>query len=189
MTEARASRARPWWSAVVVFAAAGTVAASFWRWVVRAPNTPVGQVAPADAVVIFVGGRGERLERARELLEVGVATRLVVPNGTAVEDPELRDFCRQRHPFEVICPAVTSHDTGGEAQAIAALATEQGWRRLVMVTSGYHLGRARLRLARCFDGEIQAVGTEHHLPPLILARTMAREWLGHIEARTVERSC
>lgn len=47
---------------------------------------PTDDVDTVDAVVIFAGGRGERLERAEKLMDEGVAPVLVIPNGLAPWD-------------------------------------------------------------------------------------------------------
>ena len=181
------------WPLVIVICAGLLLLAStfgsLWLWVLTPETTPASEVAPADAVVIFVGGRGERLHTARELLDAGVADTLVIPNGLEADDRSLRRSCRDARRFEVLCPATTSIDTGGEARAIAVLARERGWDRLVMVTSNYHVARARLRLERCFEGDIEAVDAGTWSTRRQLVRNVVREWFGHVEARTIERSC
>ncbi len=163
---------------------------SAYSWIVDVDATPVDEVGAADAVVVFVGGRGERVEVAVELIEAGVADTLVLPNGANIRSRRTRQLCADPDlDYEVICDAPDTADTGGEARLFTRLATERGWDRLVMVTTSYHVGRAQLRLERCFDGEIVVVAASNRANPAALVRNLVHEYLGHIEARTIERSC
>ena len=162
---------------------------SLWTWVLSPETTLADDVEPADAVVLFVGGRGERTFTALSLMDAGVADTLVIPNGRQAGARELRRLCRRPQDFDVLCPDTDSVDTGGEARAIAAVAEERGWERLVMVTSDYHIARARLRLERCYPGEIQAVAAENWATRSQRLNSHVREWFGHLEARTIERGC
>ncbi|MEM9133917.1 MAG: YdcF family protein [Actinomycetota bacterium] len=163
---------------------------SAYVWIADYDDTPVDEVGPADAVVVFVGGRGERVETAEALMAAGVADTLVLPNGAEIRSRRTRQLCAATDlPYEVVCDAPDTADTGGEARLFRRLAAERGWDRLVMVTTSYHVSRARLRLGRCFDGEIVVVAASTRANPAALVRNLAHEYLGHIEARTIERSC
>lgn len=159
-------------------------------WITGYDDTPVDEVGAADAVVVFVGGRGERVAVAEELMEAGVADTLVLPNGGNIRSRRTRQLCAATAlGYEVICDAPDTADTGGEARLFRRLADERGWRRLVMVTTSYHVSRAQLRLERCFDGEIVVVAASTRADPPALVRNLAHEYLGHLEARTIERGC
>ena len=99
----------------------------------------------ADAIVVL-GGRANRLPVGLRLRAEGVAPVLLVFNASGAGNDE--------HLYERPDP----YTTRGEAQAIARLADEHGWRSVVVVTSGYHVPRARLIVRRAFDGELQMVG-------------------------------
>ncbi len=73
----------------------------------------------ADAVVIFAGGRGERLAAAERLMAAGLAPNLVIPNGTAPEWPAGNRACSQELVYEVHCPRTNPDATRGEARTIA----------------------------------------------------------------------
>lgn len=174
--------------AIAVFVVTIVIAMA-WRWTVGPATTDVDTVEPADAVVLFVGGRGERLDTARELLERGVADVLVIPNGFGPAWPEADEFCRAEADLEIICPVPEPNNTRGEARAIADLAAERGWDSLVMVTSVYHVARARLMLERCFDGEVVAVGADPDLSFRDWLSRVNHEWFGNLHARTVSTGC
>jgi uncharacterized SAM-binding protein YcdF (DUF218 family) len=143
----------------------------------------------ADAVVIFAGGRGERLAAAERLMDAGLAPNLVIPNGTAPEWPAGNRSCSADLPYEVHCPRPEPDTTRGEARAIASLAEEKGWTRVIVVTSSYQLTRARLLLGRCFGGETDGARAQPKLSALDWARRVAHEWLGWTQAMTVARGC
>jgi uncharacterized SAM-binding protein YcdF (DUF218 family) len=99
----------------------------------------------ADAIVSLDGDRPRRLRKAVELAAAGVAPTLVIVRAEALA-PELlsaRDL-----PFEVSSVVPDPSSTRGEARAVARLAGEHGWRRILVVTSTYHVPRARLIFRR-----------------------------------------
>lgn len=142
-----------------------------------------------DAVVLFVGGRGERLETAVDLMEEHRVENLVIPNGTVPTWPDANRLCAGPTPWRVLCPTPRPDTTRGEARAIAALAEREGWTRLAMVTSDYHVSRARLLLSRCFDGHLAVVSADSRLDPLDRSVRIAHEWFGLARAGLVDRSC
>jgi uncharacterized SAM-binding protein YcdF (DUF218 family) len=111
----------------------------------------------ADAVVLFAGGRGERLAAAVDLMERGAAPTLVVSNGLDPSWPAANRICGEPQPFRVLCPRPDPDTTLGEARMTAALAAARGWRSLVLVTSTYHARRAGLLLDRCTDAGVTVV--------------------------------
>ena len=98
----------------------------------------------ADAIVVL-GGRRNRLPVGLRLWREGVAPTLLVFNEHGRGDDEHLYF--RPEPY----------NTRGEARTTARLAREQGWRSIVLVTSSYHVPRARMIFRRAFDGEIRAV--------------------------------
>ena len=164
---------------------------TFWLWIVSPPTTDLdGHVEVADAVVLFVGGRGERLDMALDLLDDEVAPALVIPNGWAPEWPAANEVCASTdRSFEVFCPVPDPDNTRGEAQLIAAMAQERGWDSLLYVTSDYHIARAGHLLDECFDGRIRAVSADSDLGGFGWLRQAAREWVGNVVVRSIERGC
>ena len=99
----------------------------------------------ADAIVSLDGDRPRRLRRAVELATQGVAPTLVVVRAEATA-PEL--LAARALPFEVRSVIPEPSSTRGEARAVARLAGERGWQRIVVVTSSYHIPRSRLIFRR-----------------------------------------
>ena len=118
--------------------------------------------AKADAVVVLSGARNARLDPALALVRRGVAPVLVI--SSAAQDPKwltARRLCSARPgstPFRVLCFEARPYSTQGEARAIARLARQHGWSRVVVVTSTFHLTRARMLIRRCYKGGLSMVG-------------------------------
>ena len=113
----------------------------------------------ADAVVVLAGGRGPRLARGLALVGRGLAPVLVVSDGWSPTWPEANRICAGRRvPARVLCLHPEPYDTRGEAEAFARLARSRGWRSVVVVSSRYHIVRARMLFDRCFDGTVYADG-------------------------------
>ena len=137
----------------------------------------------ADAIVSLDGDRPRRLRRAVELAAQGVAPTLVVVRGEAVA-PEL--LTARGLPFEVLSVVPEPSTTRGEARAVARLASERDWRRILVVTSSYHIPRARLIFRRslvCEPAFVSAGCRRRRLPidlgwevaKFILACTLRRD--------------
>jgi uncharacterized SAM-binding protein YcdF (DUF218 family) len=116
----------------------------------------------ADAVVVLSGGRDSRLDPALALMRRHVAPVLVI--SSPAQDPKWRSARRMCHarphayPFRVLCFEAHPYSTRGEARAIARLARERGWSQVVVVTSTYHVTRARMIVRRCYRGGLAMVG-------------------------------
>ena len=174
---------------VTVGLAVAVIAGTTLRWTGAPSAVAFDEIADADAIVMFVGGQGERMQMVSDLVDQGVADAVVIPIDG--EGPEwLRDtgVCGATE-VRVFCPTVDSSDTKGEARIIAELVDSQGWNHVVVVTSKYHVERAVLRLGRCFDGQISAVAAEPDLGVFGWLKKASHEWLGTIEAQAIDRSC
>ena len=166
---------------VVVVLAAGLTARLF-VW----PAT--GSVQKADAVVVLAGGRGERLHKARGVMARRVAPTLVISNG---HDPKWKDanrLCDTPQVFTVVCFTPVPDTTRGEAEALRTLADRQRWNRIVLVTSTYHVFRARLLVARCYSRHLAVVSAAPPRDPVRWVWALGHEWAGTIQA-ALHRKC
>jgi uncharacterized SAM-binding protein YcdF (DUF218 family) len=107
----------------------------------------------ADAIVVLAGGSFTtgRLAEGLRLVEAGYATNLIV---SGVEfDPHNRSFDRgawellQRSPAVNVTVDARSPITHDTARLVAALARQQRWRRVLVVTSAFHWRRTRVLFA------------------------------------------
>jgi uncharacterized SAM-binding protein YcdF (DUF218 family) len=142
----------------------------------------------SDAVVVLAGGQGERLQRAQSLMRDRVAPVLVISNGNAPGWDAANQLCSQPQDFEVICP--NPGTTRSEARMVGDLGKERSWRRVVVITSTYHVRRASLLIRRCLPSATSArvVGVHPHsaFRPWTAA---AHEAAGLSVALLVQRSC
>ncbi len=114
--------------------------------------------------MVLAGGRGPRLARGLALLHRHVAPVLVISDGWSPTWPEANRLCAGRPVGgAVVCLHPEPYDTRGEAEAFARLARARGWRSVLVVSSRYHLVRARMLFDRCFDGTVYADGPSQSL--------------------------
>ena len=130
-------------------AAAVAIAAASVRLFLRPRLDPP---EAADAIVVLDGEQPRRVARGVSLAAAEVAPTLVVVHGETVA-PELLSGASL--PFEVVSFTPRPSTTRGEARAVARLVRERGWKRIVVVTSTYHVTRARLIFERAVDSELR----------------------------------
>jgi uncharacterized SAM-binding protein YcdF (DUF218 family) len=123
----------------------------------------------ADAVVVLQGS-STRLPLGYRLMQEGYAPLMVISRGSR---QKLEDrLCDGKTRFEVVCFSASS--TRGEARNVARLARERGLRRIDVVTSQFHIYRARRIFERCYDGTLRMVGSAQpwwRLPKYILSES------------------
>jgi uncharacterized SAM-binding protein YcdF (DUF218 family) len=140
-----------------------------------------------DALLVFAGKR-ERLAMGIRLLRDGIAPVLAISDGGRPGSRAGR-ACRNPPPdVEVICITPERSSTAAEAAAFAELAERRRWRSVALVTSTYHIHRARLLLKRCYEGEVAAVAAPGR-DGLGLVRDALHEWAGPAAALAVQRGC
>jgi len=141
----------------------------------------------ASAVVVLAGAKKPRLDRALALMRRHVAPVLVISDGLDPTWPQANRLCAGRAPFRVLCFRPSPYSTRGEAEAVGRMGAARHWRSLVVVTSTYHVRRAKLLFERCFHGRVQAVGAHFGLSEL--PAVLASEWAKLVYALTVAREC
>lgn len=123
----------------------------------------------ADAIVVLAGSRMSRQLEAADLYLAGYAPRIVLSReisdpaelalaarGVPVPDTIHRVravFDQLRIPHEaVVVPPGVHNSTAAEAVTLRELSAAHGWRRLIVVSSKYHLRRARFSFRRELEG-------------------------------------
>lgn len=161
---------------VLVWTAVGV-----WLFVVRHGDKPFG----ADAVVVLAGTR-QRLPVGLDLMRRGFAPVLVVSRSRTASSLQATT-CTERHRYRVICFDAHPYSTHGEAEEIGRLARAHHWTRLNVVTSSFHVFRARILLKRCYHGALRMIGapeSTRHLPIDVV-----KESVKLVYQETVQRGC
>jgi uncharacterized SAM-binding protein YcdF (DUF218 family) len=141
----------------------------------------------ANAVIVLAGSKKARLNKALGLMRQGIAPVLVISDGWDPSWPQANRLCAGHAPFRVICFHANPYSTRGESETVARIASARHWRSLVVVTSTYHVRRAKLLFERCFHGRVQAVGA--HYGATELPTLLPSEWAKLVYALTVARDC
>ncbi len=137
----------------------------------RHPAIALGQVEPADAVVVLGGILGpkggaditpnfldtsERFDAGVALLQAGKAGRLIFTGArmdwkdeVTTEGDELKRLAVARGvPSDRIIVTREVQNTAGEAAAVAELMKSHGWKRVILVTTGWHMPRSAWQFKR-----------------------------------------
>ena len=117
-----------------------------------------GAPVHADAVVVLEGSNS-RLPRALELIQQGYAPVLVISRGDKRKLEQRVCGPKSGVSARVICFAASPPSTRGEAEEIGRLAQRHGWTTIDVVTSQFHVFRARLLIERCYHGGLHMVGS------------------------------
>jgi uncharacterized SAM-binding protein YcdF (DUF218 family) len=144
-------------------------ALGFALFAVTLPGPASGQAT--DAVVVLTGGPG-RVRRGLDLLAAGQAKRMLVsgvdrrvkPHELAAEygvKPRLVDCC--------VDLGHESVDTRSNAAETAAWARKRGFHSIRLVTTDWHMPRARYELARQVDPDVAIVTDAVASEPGLLA--------------------
>ena len=154
-----------------------------WPDAVREP--PPG----AAAIVVLGGEEKDRLDPGLRLLERGAAPLLVLSNSPSRPglSPRTEALCR-RPPDRVLCVDPEPDTTEGEAETIARLSRERGWREIVVVTSRYHVTRAALLLRRCTEARVIMVIGDNNTSLVAWPGAMLHEAGGLLKAVS-QRNC
>jgi uncharacterized SAM-binding protein YcdF (DUF218 family) len=117
----------------------------------------------SNAIVVLGGFGLNSVHEGEKLAQEGYASTLVFslePSVSCVPSTaKVRIMCFRANPLS----------TRGEARAIAALARKHHWHRIIVVMPTTQATRARLRIGRCYPGQLLEVG---------VAPSGVGEWLG-----------
>ena len=143
----------------------------------------------ADAVVVLSGSKHERLDKGLELMRQGVAPTLVISGGYDPRQPRARALCEAgtADGYRVACFTPDPDSTRGEARSVRKLAERSGWKRILLVTSTFHVTRARMLFDRCLDADVDAVGAPY--PWTSIPSAIAGEWVKLGLSETFDRGC
>ena len=144
---------------------------------------PAGMPDRVDAI-LMLNNPGDPWPVARQLAREHRARYLVVSQGTVAS----HYACPAPVPgVKLICFHPSPATTQGEAEFAGRLASKYHWHSVVIVTIVPQDFRARLRLERCFGGQVYVMTGS--LPLRSWPYQIAYEWGATIKALTVQRSC
>ncbi len=142
-----------------------------------------GMPAHVDAIVVLAGP-GQRLSLGLRLAREHAADVLVVSRGyEGYGGP-----CPPPVPaVTLICFDPNPPTTQGEAEFAGRLARKYHWRSVVLITSTPQDSRARVRMERCFAGQVfvMTVG----LPLSAWPYQLAYQWGATLKMLVLQRSC
>ncbi len=163
----------------VLVIAFGVATARLFVWPAR------GMPARVDAIVMM-DGPGDRLHTAEALAWAGRAGVLVVSRGSAYYGRG--SICAPPIPgVKVICFDPNPATTQGEAEFAGRLAQRYHWHSIALVTIRPQDSRARLRMKRCFAGQVYVMTAG--MPVYDWPSELAYEWAATIKALTVNTGC
>jgi uncharacterized SAM-binding protein YcdF (DUF218 family) len=153
------------------------------------PPAETGAPARANAVVVLSGAKN-RLTKGEQLIRAGVAPVLAI--SSVLETPKwlaARRLCRagRYHRARVLCFEASPFSTRGEAETMSRIARRNHWSSLAIVSSTFHLTRAKLLFRRCFAGKLSFVGTSTSWWQL--PQEWASETAKLADQLTLHRSC
>ena len=144
-----------------------------------------------DAVVVL-GGEGQRVRAARDLVADGVTSQVWIssdwiPRAEMWEEQACRPEPRgwPIDDAEVTCFELDQETTRGEARYIGELAEAEGWDSVAVVATVDQVTRARRLIERCYDGDLYMVSVPHPDPMLL---RVIYEWGSGVKA-TLLRGC
>ena len=112
----------------------------------------------SDAIVVLgPPDDNGRIDTALALIDKHIANNLVISVGSP-EQFHAKHLCTTpQQGFSVTCFEPDPATTRGEAEEVKRLASQHGWKSIIVVTSTYHISRARMIVKRCFDGKLYMV--------------------------------
>ncbi len=173
-----------WVKLALLLLAAAVLAATAFFFVWPSQDRPTR----ADAVVVLAGAPRERLAKGLRLMRRHVASVLVISIDPSSEAAAERRLCTRHPDFHVVCFRARPYSTSGEASSVAVLARERRWSRVVVVTSTYHVTRARMLFRRCYHRKLEVVGARP-VDAANWAHNIFWEWPKLIYESTLVRGC
>lgn len=144
-----------------------------------------------DAVFVFAGGKGERFQMAETLVPAGSAVPIIANLGfqTWPGQSAIQKACKEAEGsnMKLVCvrTILENNNTAGEARLFSSYALKREYSSVLLVTSSYHMFRAKLRMSQCYNGKIFVAPVN----ATVSVRGIAHEIGGIIEAVFLDRSC
>ncbi len=146
-------------------------------------NPTLNQPTNADAIVVLGPASNARVAEATRLLAAGHSHQLVISGGNERGYPHALALCL--HPpagVTVTCFDPQPGTTRGEGLEVRRLAAARSWSTIIVVTSKFHISRARLIIGRCFSGRLEMVSDQQHISAAEWAYQYGYQSAGYVKA-------
>lgn len=128
---------------------------------------PPASLPKVDGIVVLTGADGSRLLVSAQLLQAGHGERLLISGvNPTIKPAQIQALLKLEAEHFSCCVDLDyeAENTFGNAQETANWAKALGFEKILLVTSSYHMPRAKMEIASAMDGiDIVAypVATEH----------------------------
>ena len=139
----------------------------------------------SDAIVVLGGQESNQPAEAIDLAREGYAPTLAFSVPPSTHCPYRLETLPRTH---ILCFVAEPRTTQGEARSIARFAADLHWHRIIVVMPITQATRARLRIERCYTGQILEVGVAPS-GPWGWAREIAYEWGALFKALVLQPAC
>lgn len=158
-----------------------------FAWFLHTVRNALADPVRGDAIVVLTGGAG-RLAAGGSALKQDWGRRLLVSGvHPSVSAETLRGVLNADAALFACCVDVgrAARNTQGNALETAAWAADHGYRRLVVITSDYHMPRSLLMLRRAMpEAELQAYPVRGQARPSDLALEYSKYLIARFAARS-----
>jgi hypothetical protein len=175
------------WSRIIAVVLAVLVIAFVVFTVVLFVKPDLNAPERADAVVVLGGPNNNVPHVGVKLVEEGYAPTVAFSLAPGV--PCVAPAVKQVDPsVKTICFYAEPQTTQGEGRSIKHLAAVHGWKRIIVVMPIPQASRARLRIGRCYTGQVLEVGVE---PQGFWdwVRGIIYEWPSEFKALVLQPTC
>ncbi len=144
----------------------------------------------SDAIVVLGGHGAPAIDKGVELAKEGYAPDLVLSVSSGHHHCAYLQgrLAPQLPHVKITCFVADPQTTQGEARSIAHLSKQMGWRRIIVVAQTTQATRARLRISRCYPGQVLEVA----IAPQGIGEwlyQLAYEWGALFKALVLQRGC
>lgn len=158
------------------------LAATTFRVFVRPSLPPLPDHVDA---IIELAGPGDRDAVTMALAEQHLAP--VVIQSTLPQDVTAESCLPPVPDVTIECFTPEPPTTRGEARYIGEQGAAQHWHSVIIVTTPDHAWRARLRVERCFPGQVYVATSP--LPKWDWLRQIPYQWAATVKAELFQRDC
>jgi hypothetical protein len=143
----------------------------------------------SDAIVVLGGHGAPAFDKGVQLAKEGYAPDLVLSIGPGQHCGfHQSSFAPRLTGVKVTCFVPNPLTTQGEGRSIAQLSERLHWKRIIVVVPTTQATRARLRIGRCYSGQLLEVA----FSPLGFGEWLAQfayEWGALLKALILQPSC